>query len=202
MTMKRTLSFTFVVIAMFILSACTKVISPTNTAPNDVLSPTEQIPESTPVQTNTTEPMESFSSDKLGICFSYPQGYSQIPYGDTVEIVGPGLPGSELRAIFWLEKSEAFDRTTEVIADQELTIAGITNAGRWSITLDGEPAVVLDGMPGQDLQRRVYVVHQQSLYVLAFMPTLSGNKAVNDQMEALFSAITDSWSWSPCSSGG
>jgi hypothetical protein len=146
--------------------------------------------------------MESYSSDPLGICFSYPRGFSQIPYGDTVEIVGPGLPGSELRAIFWLEKSEAFDRTTEVIADQELTIAGITNAGRWSITLDGEPAVVLDGMPGQDLQRRVYVVHQQSLYVLAFMPTLSGNKAVNDQMEALFSAITDSWSWSPCSSGG
>jgi hypothetical protein len=65
--------------------------------------------------------------------------------------------------------------------------------------LDGEQAVVLDGMPGQDLQRRVYVVHQQTLYVLAFMPTLSENTAAGDQVEALYTAITNSWEWSPCS---
>jgi hypothetical protein len=65
--------------------------------------------------------------------------------------------------------------------------------------LGDEQAVVLDGMPGQDLQRRVYVVHEQTLYVLAFMPTRSENIVANDQMEALYNAVTSSWTWSPCS---
>jgi hypothetical protein len=80
-----------------------------------------------------------------------------------------------------------------------MTYAAGVDVGRWTMTLGGEPAVVLDGMPGQDLQRRVYVVHQQTLYVLAFMPTRSENKAANDQTEALYTAVTSSWAWSPCS---
>jgi hypothetical protein len=142
---------------------------------------------------------ELFSSDQLGLCFSYPQGYTQLPYDDTVEIVAPELPGSDLRGLFWLERSDAYDRTAEVIADQDMKAAGIPSVGRSFVTLDGQPAVVLDGMPGQDLQRRVYVVHDGTLYVLAFMPTRSENKAASDQMEALYTAVTSSWAWSPCS---
>ena len=67
------------------------------------------------------------------------------------------------------------------------------------VTLDGEDAVVLDGMPGQDFQRRVYVVHDQTLYVLAFMPTRSGNQTASDQLEALYASVINSWTWSPCS---
>jgi hypothetical protein len=144
-------------------------------------------------------PAQLFSSDQLGLCFSYPQGYTQLPYNDTVEIIAPDFPSSGLKALFWLEKSDAYDRTAEVIADQDMTAAGLPSVGRSFVTLGGEQAVVLDGMPGQDLQRRVYVVHQQTLYVLAFMPTRSENKAASDQMEALYTAVTSSWAWSPCS---
>ncbi len=66
------------------------------------------------------------------------------------------------------------------------------------MTLGGEPALVLDGMPGQDLQRRVFIVRGQTLYILAFMPTRMENTAIGDQMEALFTAVTSSWAWSPC----
>ncbi len=104
-----------------------------------------------------------------------------------------------MRGLFWLEISDSYNRTAEKIADQEMTSAAGLDVGRWTVMLDGEQAVVLDGMPGQDLQRRVYVVHQQTLYILAFMPTHSENKAAEDQMEALYAAITNSWSWSPCS---
>ena len=144
-------------------------------------------------------PTELFSSDRLGLCFSYPQGYTQIPDSDTVEIVAPDLPGTDTRGLFWLEMSNSYQRTAEVIADQEMTYAAGLDVGRWTVTLDGEQAVVLDGMPGQDLQRRVYVVHQQTLYILGFMPTRSENKAASEQMEALYTAVTSSWAWSPCS---
>ncbi|HSM71247.1 MAG TPA: hypothetical protein VK851_06860 [Anaerolineales bacterium] len=144
-------------------------------------------------------PAELFSSDRLGLCFSYPEGYTQLPYEDTVQIIGPELPPSDLRGLFWLEKSDSYNRTAEKIADQEMTYAAGLNVDRWTVTLDGEQAVVLDGMPGQDFQRRVYVVHQQTLYILAFMPTRSENKDASDQMEALYAAVTSSWAWSPCS---
>ena len=197
--MKRFICSMLIVIVAIVLSACGKETSQSDTAIADVFTPTPQVLESTPVPTSVNNTAQIFSSDQLGLCFSYPEGYTQLPYEDTAEIVGPELPGSDRRGLFWLEKSDAYDRTAEVIADQDMTAAGIPSVGRSFVTLDGEPAVVLDGMPGQDLQRRVYVVHDQTLYVLAFMPTLSDNKAAVDQMEALYDAITNSWAWSPCS---
>jgi hypothetical protein len=164
----------------------------------DVFTPTPQVLESTPAQIRGTATMELFSSDRLELCFSYPQEYTQNTYNDTVEIIAPKLPGSDLRGLFWLEISDSYYRTAEKIADQEMTYADGVDVSRWTVTLDGEQAVVLDGMPGQDLQRRVYVVHKQTLYVLAFMPIRSENKAASGQMEALYAAVTNSWAWSPC----
>jgi len=68
--------------------------------------------------------------------------------------------------------------------------------------LGGEQALVQDGILGQDLVRRVYIVHQQTLYILAFSPTRSENKVAGDQMEALYATIINSWTWSSCSRGG
>lgn len=176
-----------------LVSSCSPrvgTVEPLQTAESDV---------STPAQTSVSPAMETFSSDKLGLCFSYPAGYNQIPYNDTVEIVAPELPGSDLRGLFWLEKSDSYNRTAETIADQDITLAGGLNVGRWTMTVGGEQAVVLDGMPGQDLTRKVYVVHQGTLYILTFTPTLSENTPASEQMEALYAAVTSSWAWSPCS---
>jgi hypothetical protein len=177
------------------------MVEPPQTAVADVFTPTPQVLESTPAQTSVNDTAELFSSDsdRLGLCFSYPQGYTQLPYNDSVQIVDPDLPGSDVKGLFWLEISDSYDRSAEKIADQEMTYAAGLDVGRWTVTLGGEQAVVLDGMPGQDLQRRVYVVHQQTLYILAFMPAPSENKAASDQMEALYDAVTNSWAWSPCS---
>lgn len=197
--MKRSIYSALAVIGTIVLSACAQEASQSNTAVADMFTPTPQVLESTPVSTSVNDTAQFFSSDELGFCFSYPQGYTQLPYNDTVEIAAPDLPGSDLTGLFWLERSDAYDRTAEVIADQDMTAAGLSSIGRSFMTLDGEQAVVLDGMPGQDFQRRVYVVHDQTLYVLAFMPTRSENKAVSDQLESLYDAVTNSWAWSPCS---
>lgn len=197
--MKQFVCSALVVVGAIILSACAQEASQSNTAIADVFTPTPQVLESTPVSTRVNDTAQIFSNDELGLCFSYPPGYTQLPYNDTVEIAAPDLPGSDLTVLFWLERSDAYDRTAEVIADQDMTAAGNPSVGRSFTTLDGEQAVVLDGMPGQDLQRRVYVVHDETLYVLAFMPTRTENKAADDQMEALYTAITNSWAWSSCS---
>ena len=197
---KYFLSILLLAISSLLLNACSfsfEVLSSPTSTPTS--APTPQALEITPAQTSVKDTAQWFSSDQLGLCFSYPEGYTQLPYEDTVEIIGPELPALDLRGLFWLEKSDAYDRTAEVIADQDMTAADLSSIGRSFVTLGGEQAVVLDGMPGQDFQRRVYVVRQQTLYVLAFMPTRSENKEASDQMEALYTAVTNSWTWSPCS---
>jgi len=198
---KYLLSALVLTVSSLLLNACgfsfEVLFTPTSTSTPAVSDP--QVLESTPVPTSVKDTAQWFSSDQLGLCFSYPEGYTQLPYEETVEIIGPELPVPDLRGLFWLEKSDAYDRTAEVIADQDMTAAGLSSIGRSFVTLDGEDAVVLDGMPGQDFQRRVYVVHDQALYILAFMPTRSENKAASDQLEALYSTVTNSWKWSPCS---
>jgi len=193
--------------SLLLLNICSfsfEVLSTPTSTPAfvDVFTPAPQVFEGTPAQTSVNDTAELlFSSDsgRLGLCFSYPQGYTQNPYIDTVEIAAPDIPGTDTKGIFWIEISDSYDRTAEKIADQDMTYATGVDVGRWTVTLGGEQAVVLDGMPGQNLQRRVYVVHQQTLYVLAFWPTRSENKAAGDQMETLYAAVMNSWAWSPCS---
>jgi hypothetical protein len=199
-------SILLLTVSSLLLNACNfslEVLSTPTSIPAaaDVFTSVPPALENTPVPTsvNDTVELSSSDSDRLGLCFSYPQGYTQLPSTDIVEIVAPDNPGTDMKGLFWIEISDAYDRTAEVIADQDMTYASGVDVGRWTVTLDGEQAVVLDGMPGQDPQRRVYVVHQQTLYVLAFMPTRSENKAVGDQVEALYDAVMNSWTWSPCS---
>jgi hypothetical protein len=186
-----------------LISSCTtaprSTVEPTQTAVVDIFTPASPVPEITPAQTCVNDTLEFFSSDMLDLSFSYPPGYTQDPYNDTVQIAAPDLPGSDLKGRFWLEISDSYNRTAEKIADQDMTFVPGLNPGRWTVTLGGEQAVVLDGMPGQDLVRVVYIVRQQTLYILTFSPTRSKNTAANDQMEALYDAVTSSWAWSPCS---
>jgi hypothetical protein len=179
-----TTSIVSIILTVFLLTACGTAIQP--------------------VQTSVNEPLESFSSEQLGFCFYYPKGYTQTPNSDIVGIVAPDLSGTDMKGRFWIEISDSYGRNAEKVADEDMTYAvtqqgvPLEDLGRWTVTLGDEQAVVLDGMPGQDLQRRVYVVHQQTLYVLAFMPTRSENMVASNQMEELFAAITNSWAWSPC----
>jgi len=205
---KHFLSILLLAVSSLLLNACSysfEILSTPTSAPAvaDVFTPTPQALESTPAQTSVNDTVElaSSDSDRLGLCFSYPQGYTQLASTDIVEITAPDIPGTDTKGLFWIEISDSYDRTAEVIADQDMTFAAGVDVGRWTLMLGDEQAVVLDGMPGQDLQRRVYVVHEQTLYVLAFMPTRSENKVANDQMEALYNAVTSSWTWSPCSAG-
>ncbi len=198
------LLFAAVALAACSLPASIMPVASPSVATPQVLDIPQQAPAIEPTKEQTSAPgfpTESYSSDRLGLCFSYPQGYQQIPSGDSIEIAAPDLPGSDAKVLFWIETGDAYGRSAETIADEEMTVVGAADIGRSTIMLGGEPAVVLDGMPGQDPQRRVYVVRQPTLYVLAFMPTRSGDQAASAQLETLYAAVTGSWSWSPsCSS--
>jgi len=149
--------------------------------------------------------VETVSLEALDFCFSYPKGYTLLPYGESVEIVGPQSDSVPEPGMMWIDVSNAQGRTAEGVADEELSQAAGLYPPRYTVMLGGDEAVVLDGMPGQNLVRRVYVVHAGTLIIPTFSPYGSDNAFASDQMEALYAAATSSWVWissgAPCPPG-
>lgn len=66
---------------------------------------------------------------------------------------------------------QASGRTASQVADAEIAFLGPDfNIQRTDLTIDGESAVMLDGLPGQDIVRKVVIVHNDLLYTLSFTP--------------------------------
>ncbi len=59
------------------------------------------------------------------------------------------------------------------------------NIERTELQVDGEPAVVVDGLPGPDPWRRVFVVHEERLYTLSFQPWVPGGATALDELYTL-----------------
>lgn len=142
-----------------------------------------------------TAPAPVVINEPFDYCFIYPQGFTQQSYNDQVEVIAPhsGV-GSFTIGMVWIDAGDAQGRTAEEIADEEVNAYG-GSPERWTVMMDGEEALVLDGMPGQDLVRKTYVVHNGTLFTLSFSPTQSDNQTASAQMEALFASVTSSWVW-------
>ena len=101
----------------------------------------------------------------------------------------------------WIDATDAQGRSAQDVADEEVNAFG-GSPPRSTVVLGGEEALVLDGMPGQDPIRKVYIVHDGLLYTLSFSPYRSENATANAQMEMLFASVTSSWVWmssaTPC----
>jgi hypothetical protein len=141
-----------------------------------------------------TEPAQVVTNESLGYCFAYPQGFTQQTNDSQVEIVGPHSGSGPQPGLVWIDATEAQGRSAQDIANEEVNAFG-GSPPRSTVMMGGEEALVLDGMPGQDAIRKVYIVHNGLLYTLNFSPYQSENTTANAQMEALFASITSSWVW-------
>jgi hypothetical protein len=66
--------------------------------------------------------------------------------------------------------SAADGRTAEQVADALVAEMAGFDIQRSNAEIAGQPAVILDNVPGQDLNRRVLIVHNDRLYDLTFAP--------------------------------
>lgn len=124
-----------------------------------------------------------------GYCFLIPPGYTT---GYDLVIYAPaGTEGHRERAI--VEVTPAQGRTAAQIADAlDAELTGFEIA-RSTVDIDGNPAEILDGMPGQDINRRVIVVANARAYNLMFMPIApQEDPAATAQAEELYAQVMDS----------
>jgi len=194
---RKTLFTLLVLIGVVFFASCNPAqITPT---------PRTNMPDLPSVIATVTPPPPVVTNEQLGYCFSYPQGFTQQTYKSQVEVVGPHSGSSSQPGYAWIDAKDAQGRTAQEIADEEAKVYGGSPL-RSTVMLDGEEALVLDGMPGQDLIRKVYIVHNGLLYMLSFSPYQSDNETASAQMEIIFESVTSSWVWmssgKPCPAAG
>ena len=130
-----------------------------------------------------------------GYCLLYPGEYEAVQTNDnSMELVIDSVM-NHIDPRVSITVDDAAGRTAEQIANAELAAFSLPDwiIERTDITIDGEPAVVLDHLPGQDLNRRVFLVHEGRFYHLFFTPVDPSQPEVYQRMEDFYRTIIDSF---------
>jgi hypothetical protein len=143
-----------------------------------------------------------YSDPVYGYCFAYPERFTLAEAGvDRLLIRGPALdqnvdplhaslavrlhpvpPGSHLEPLMNGYLSQFVNRVTVPVS-------------RESARLGGEPAEVVEVIPGREGTREVLALHGDTLYHLAFSPSVRDFSAAASEVETLFRAVLDSFSF-------
>jgi hypothetical protein len=146
----------------------------------------------------------AFGDATSGFCFRYPEAFQAIIPEGIVNavgmVVGPALDASAdpLRAALVIEAvpSEGLDLKTvvgELLREFEGQ-PGIAIRQR-PFDLGGVPAVLLEGVPGRGGSRDIVAVQNGIRYRLLFMPDPAGFPQVKADLERLFDAVTQSFTF-------
>jgi hypothetical protein len=163
-------------------------------------------PQSVPSQVPTLEdtcPIPTVETKLLtnaeeGYCLLYPAEYStNVPNFIVIDPISS--PAGDMLGDAWLNIAiaPASGGTAAQFADQAIAAVGEGfNITRFDMEVDGEQAVVVDGLPGQDSTRYALIVHNDRLYTLAFMPWYP-NAADPTQLENLYTMVMDTFHFLP-----
>jgi hypothetical protein len=132
---------------------------------------------------------------EAGYCLLYPAEYSMVLVEPGVRelVVGSVLNHERPRLSIAIE--EAAGRTLEEVAAQleaDYVPTGWEVARAYT-TVDGVEAVVLDNLPGQDLNRRVAFLRDDRLYTLFLAPIGDEGSELREQAEMLYRPVLDSF---------
>jgi hypothetical protein len=144
-----------------------------------------------------------FVNSSKGYCFAYPQDVTIQAYEyERPLFLGPPLDQSTepLQSRLWVE-ANAVPAGTDLNKAVDDFVAGlptgITPPPRQETTLGGEPAVILEMVPGQLFSRVVLALHDGRLYQLWFNPVDPSVPDVKPDVEKLYQAVTSSFSYIP-----
>ncbi len=140
-------------------------------------------------------------NDAHGYCLLYPAGYSSeqpnpdetiLYVGSVLDVEHPHLSievtgGNEGGA------GQSAAEAANMVINQVKRAMPDFKIEQSQTTLGGEPAIVLDKLPGQDLNRQVLVVRDDRLYRLVFSPADPGQGDAYTEMEALYRMVRESF---------
>lgn len=105
-----------------------------------------------------------------GFCLLIPNSYTIFDTGANALVVAQESLLNVTAPRLSIAVTAAEGRTAEQIANTLVAEMAGFDGKRSTTVIAGEQAVILDNMPGQDLNRRVLIVHDDRLYDLTFSP--------------------------------
>ena len=142
-----------------------------------------------------TDDMALLQDPAHGYCLLYPANYQVVQTADSsVNIVKDSLLNTN-DPRFGLTVEAVNGRTASQMAEAE---AAPYPADQWpdierrTITIAGVPAEVVDNLPGQDLHRRLFFVHEDRLYTMFFSPV-----DAEEVMQPFFDNMIESFRFMP-----
>jgi hypothetical protein len=141
------------------------------------------------------------TNTRQGYCLLYPIEYKveKPNQSETDLVIGGLLNVQDPRVNILVEETSG--RTAEAVADE--VAADVESAfpdfsvERGSITLGGVEAIVLDKLPGQDINRQVFFEYDGLLYQLTFWPADENAGDAYRRMEALYEMIVNWFTFIP-----
>lgn len=190
--------------ATLVLAGCGP--APASVAPPE---PPIQVPTALPTSVPTaartcpepTAGTQLLTHEGLGYCMLYPDGLVRIdipPHEVCLIPEGPAMACHTAVALFDVTDAAgggADQIADELIADSEAAIPGVA-IRRTSSTVSGQPAVVLEGLPGVTSTRQLLMVHADRLYRLTFILPDADAAAV-ERFERLYDTVVNSFTLVP-----
>lgn len=139
------------------------------------------------------EGMQFTADEANGYCVLVPEGFEVNRSTDMqMSFIGP-VPESGVQVLGFIMVSDAEGKTAAEIAAPVISEAeGMgMNLTQQDLTVGDEPALMVDGLPGQDSNRQVFVVHGGKLFKLMFVPS-DPNDPNYAQMQSLYDAVIGS----------
>jgi len=206
--MKLSKFFHFLIFVALVLSACSQAVAASpesGTTPNAGGEPPEVFTDAETGQVVTVKCSRSSDEVRLlidpvhGYCLQYPPEYD-IFFPNESEIMlfkRSVLNANEPRVSITVLPAGGvtLERAADQIA-QDYAVPG-TEPVRESLTMDGEPAIMLGGLSGQDPNRQVVVQHNNQLYHLFFIEFNKTDPEMYAQSETLYNTVIQSFNFSP-----
>jgi hypothetical protein len=158
------------------------------------LAATPPVGDGCPAETAETRVLRQPSH---GYCLLYPVAYKveRPNEAETQLVIGSLLNVQDPRVSIATQKAEG--RTAGQFADELLASYQQSRVGRETVMVGGVEAVVLDQLPGQEINRRVILVQEEWLYELTFTPADATLGAAFEGMEALYDGVIKSFTFIP-----
>lgn len=139
--------------------------------------------------------IQPYNNDALGFGLYLPKGYQiSEPTANYVNITAPqeygGHPGG---AYLFVEL--AYGRTAEQIVEAVKAEQGpgFNISVSTVLDIDGTQALVVIGIPGQDLNRQLFMVHNDLLYHIIFMPDDPRATNAYRQMQDIYTTLINTF---------
>jgi hypothetical protein len=144
--------------------------------------------------------LQAYTDDALSFSVFLPKDYEVLhPSDSEVMFLAPGEGHpSDDRASATIFVEPANGRTAEQVAtaiaedNKSVMGPGYTGGEITVMEIDGEPAYSVGGLTGQDLNRRLYMVHNDQLYWMMFVPDTTLAPAYQ-QMEDVYAMIVNTF---------